>query len=191
MMKLHALLLFFAVLTVRPLVFVICQTCLSNPNELAWIKRADGYYGTLTFDAQTFTSDGNGYPAGWVSRVHNGTFPSPTLRMKRGETYYVTLINNLGPESPDNPTTDNKHKDPNTTNLHTHGLHISSESPGDNVFSKILPGESYTYTYNIPCNHAGGLAWYVTNFYFFNWFCTATAWQTCLAYFGFARPILT
>lgn len=36
-------------------------------------------------------------------------------------------------------------KDPNTTNIHTHGLHLSGEQPADDVmFTKILPGETYT-----------------------------------------------
>ena len=121
----------------------------------------DGYAGTLVFDAHTFTTSSDSYPAGFTTRVHNGSLPSPTLRMMRDTTYYVTLINNLGSESPDNPSTSNELKDPNTTNLHTHGLHISPESPGDDIFVDVAPGESFTYTYNIPCHHAGGLAWYV------------------------------
>ncbi|WHI51805.1 hypothetical protein P3339_02950 [Microbulbifer sp. MLAF003] len=38
----------------------------------------------------------------------------------------------------------------NTYNLHTHGLHVSPESPGDNVCMKIPPGENFTYEYDIP-----------------------------------------
>ena len=44
--------------------------------------------------------------------------------------------------------------------IHTHGLHISGETPGDNIFDAINGGEQMTYIYQIPCDHAGGLFWY-------------------------------
>ena len=53
-----------------------------------------------------------------------------------------------------------QYKDPNTTNLHTHGLHISSNSPGDNVFHVVEPGTEFTYQYDLPDDHAGGTFWY-------------------------------
>jgi FtsP/CotA-like multicopper oxidase with cupredoxin domain len=67
--------------------------------------------------------------------------------MNRCQTYTLTLTNNLDASQ--------------FTNLHTHGLHISGESPADEVINThINYGESYTYTYNIPCNHATGTHWY-------------------------------
>ncbi len=53
----------------------------------------------------------------------------------------------------------NTHKDPHITNLHLHGLHISSEAPGDNQLVAVLPGEEYVYTYVVPCDHAAGTHW--------------------------------
>jgi FtsP/CotA-like multicopper oxidase with cupredoxin domain len=41
-----------------------------------------------------------------------------------------------------------------------HGLHISGVGVGDNVFTSIHPGESLTYTYDVPSNHMGGTFWY-------------------------------
>lgn len=35
---------------------------------------------------------------------------------------------------------------PTVTNLHLHGLHISGESPGDDVLTQIEPGETGEYT---------------------------------------------
>jgi FtsP/CotA-like multicopper oxidase with cupredoxin domain len=46
-----------------------------------------------------------------------------------------------------------------TTNLHTHGLHISGESPGDNIFTTVGPSALNTYTYVIPADHMGGTFW--------------------------------
>eukprot|EP00957_Ditylum_brightwellii_P196164 14946506-Ditylum_brightwellii.AAC.1 len=65
--------------------------------------------------------------------------------MERCKAYSLTLVNNLDEE----------------TSIHTHGLHISGEDPGDNVINHVVnPGDSYTYTYQIPCDHASGTFWY-------------------------------
>ena len=146
----------------------LCQTCLSNMksvkhnatgNDIEWIELNENeYYTTLIYDVSIF--EWSNINTRIQSRVHNYSLPSPTIYMKRGNKYYIKLINNLGPESSTNPTINNVIKDPNTTNLHTHGLHISGESPGDNVYIKINPGNEYTYEYNIPCDHSGGTMWY-------------------------------
>jgi len=51
-----------------------------------------------------------------------------------------------------------------TTNLHTHGLHVSpsdtEEGAGDNVFLVLEPGERQRYDIRIPEDHTGGLFWY-------------------------------
>ena len=82
------------------------------------------------------------------------------MKFYPGNTYQVRLINNLGPESSTNPTDRNEYKDPNTTNLHTHGLHISGEAPGDFIFTIVSPQTQKTFIYNVPCNHFSGLFWY-------------------------------
>lgn len=73
------------------------------------------------------------------------SYPSPTLIMERCQSYALALTNNLN----------------EPTNLHLHGLHISGEQPGDDVWDvEIQPGETYPYTYHVPCNHATGAYWY-------------------------------
>lgn len=47
-----------------------------------------------------------------------------------------------------------------TTNLHTHGLHISSTAPSDDVSITIHPGESYDYVLDILKEHGAGTNWY-------------------------------
>ena len=42
----------------------------------------------------------------------------------------------------------------------THGLHVSSVAPADDIFIEVGPGQSQTYTYSIPTNHMGGTFWY-------------------------------
>ena len=49
---------------------------------------------------------------------------------------------------------------PNTTNIHTHGLHVSSMAPGDDPFQIIAPGSELTSHFQIPAYHMGGTHWY-------------------------------
>lgn len=65
------------------------------------------------------------------------------MRMEACQTYHLTLTNSL--EEPNPGGEFNTMKDPNSTNLHTHGLHISGESPADDVlFVALTPGQSHT-----------------------------------------------
>ena len=76
--------------------------------------------------------------------TYNGTSPGPTLRVRPGDTLVITLENHL-----DEPT-----------NLHTHGLHVTPEGDSDNVFVQVDPGQSHTYTYELPTDHRSSLCWY-------------------------------
>jgi len=133
----------------------------SRPGDIEW-EAVPGLNNTwrytLIFDAET--KEWPDLNTRVVTRLFNGYMPSQTLRFKRGNQYRITVQNNLGPESADNPTGFNVEKDVNTTNIHTHGLHISGHGDSDNVFIAIGPGESRTYRFNIPCNHAGGTFWW-------------------------------
>eukprot|EP01083_Nonionella_stella_P286164 973958_1 len=136
---------------------------IQNEGDIEWNEiSTNTYSATFVFDAATKIWNPSDFSinAQITTRLFNGSFPSQTWRMKRGKQYQITIINNLGPESIYNPTGHNVPKDPNTTNIHTHGLHIGGERPGDSVFVRIEPGQQHTYYYNIPCNHAGGLHWW-------------------------------
>jgi FtsP/CotA-like multicopper oxidase with cupredoxin domain len=50
--------------------------------------------------------------------------------------------------------------EPNTTNLHTHGLHVSGEGIADNVFEVVVPGAERQFEYPIHAAHTLGLMWY-------------------------------
>jgi FtsP/CotA-like multicopper oxidase with cupredoxin domain len=85
-------------------------------------------------------------PAAGTGRMaYAGLIPGPTLRFRPGDTVAVTLTNALGGD---------------TTNLHVHGLHVSPEGNGDNVFVMVEDGERFTYVYDIPANHPAGTYWY-------------------------------
>jgi len=76
--------------------------------------------------------------------AYNGSVPGPTLWLRPGDKLRVKFVNNLG----------------YTTNLHTHGLHVTPEGSGDNPMVMIADGESHQYEYELPKNHPAGTFWY-------------------------------
>eukprot|EP00736_Rhodelphis_marinus_P008785 Rmarinus@m.4898 len=87
-------------------------------------------------------------------------FPAPTIRMKAGTQCTVNIINNMPTDSSvaDCHYHLNDVHCPDTTNLHTHGLHVSPYEDATDTY--VLPGESLTYEFNIPENHLMGTHWY-------------------------------
>lgn len=75
---------------------------------------------------------------------YNGSVPGPTWRVKPGDTITVNFENRLG----------------ESTNIHTHGFHVSPGSNSDNVFVEVKDGGSFQYQYRLPANHPTGLFWY-------------------------------
>lgn len=95
---------------------------------------------TLTAAAGRVTVAGRSVQA----MSYNGSVPGPTLRIRPGDRVTVDLVNRLGA----------------STNLHTHGLHVSAEGNGDNPFLHIMDGETFRYEYEIPRDHPAGTFWY-------------------------------
>jgi FtsP/CotA-like multicopper oxidase with cupredoxin domain len=81
----------------------------------------------------------------------------PTMRVGPDDRLIVTIHNQLPP----NPhAMSHGHNDPhdfNSTNLHTHGLHVSPSE--DDVFRRIDPGDFGRYSYTLQ-NHVSGTNWY-------------------------------
>lgn len=86
------------------------------------------------------------------------SYAGPTLRVTAGSSLSVTLVNALGSDSSAAPMIMNHFRSPNSTNLHTHGVHIDPKV--DNVFIHLAPGENHTYQYQLPDAHAPGVHWY-------------------------------
>ncbi|MDB4539955.1 multicopper oxidase domain-containing protein, partial [Saprospiraceae bacterium] len=84
--------------------------------------------------------------------------PGPTITMIPGNKYVLRFRNTL-PYEPLNPI-HNILKDPNASNMHTHGLHISGESPGDDVTRAFEGGFGGDFVYDIAADHMGGTHWY-------------------------------
>lgn len=76
--------------------------------------------------------------------TYNGQTPGPTWVAKPGDEVHVAFTNKLG----------------ESTNLHTHGLHVSPEGNSDNPFIEIRDGETFKYKYQVPHTHKEGTFWY-------------------------------
>ncbi|CAO3437332.1 multicopper oxidase family protein [Azospirillum doebereinerae] len=140
------------------------------------LSLASGISGTLPMKAQSYQLGDR--PAKNLRVYDNLSAPQylmgPTLEMTQTGRFTVTLANGL----PLNPDQDQPHvvnipSQFNTTNLHTHGLHVSPDSPSDNVYLEVLPQGTdakyadgvtsfvgdFTYTFDLK-NHTPGTFWY-------------------------------
>ncbi len=117
-------------------------------------------------------------------RTYNGKAPGPVLRVEAGKPLKVRLVNRLAPQPPDRfcPEDHNTFHGENTTNLHTHGLHVSPNVSvadprllSDNIFVQLTPKdqpvppgcdltdvyeETADYSFDLPADHPSGTFWY-------------------------------
>jgi FtsP/CotA-like multicopper oxidase with cupredoxin domain len=126
-------------------------------------------------------------------RCYNGNIPGPTFKVRAGDRMSLALYNKLPPNPGGSldfygkPNAMNNPNGFNSTNLHTHGLHVSPTSrplatlssaekaawglpenatsssavlASDDVLIEIDPGEVQYYCIEIPSFHAPGTHWY-------------------------------
>jgi FtsP/CotA-like multicopper oxidase with cupredoxin domain len=95
-------------------------------------------------------------------RMYNGCLASPTIFTAPQTTLRIVLHNKLPTDDP--TCTAGNQQGPgecfNTTNLHTHGLHVSPTGNSDNVLLSIAPGTNFENEINIPGDHPAGTFWY-------------------------------
>jgi FtsP/CotA-like multicopper oxidase with cupredoxin domain len=136
---------------------------ISDPQPFPWTQVGAGesahWTGTLEIGEATLTVGGETI----TTRVYRvpgqpGTIPGPTLHMTPGQKYVLKFRNVLPYEAP--VAAHNVFKDPNVSNLHTHGLHISGESPGDDVTRSFEGTAGGDFVYDILPDHMGGTFWY-------------------------------
>lgn len=97
-------------------------------------------------DVELTASSGQHEVAGRTVETYgfNGGVPGPTLRVSPGDTLRIALTNDLE----------------EATNLHVHGLHVSPQGNGDNVFLTVEPGATFVYEHRLPEDHPPGTYWY-------------------------------
>jgi FtsP/CotA-like multicopper oxidase with cupredoxin domain len=98
--------------------------------------------------------------------TYNGSYPAPTIRVKKGDKLRVNFKNAL-------PNTNSQNIlgfTQNITNLHTHGWHVSPDEPMDNVMRQFKPGQATgldptvnpypPFEYDTSLQEAGTLCYY-------------------------------
>ena len=106
------------------------------------IVEADLMIGTDTITTRVYKQAG----------VEEPCIPGPTMIMEPGTKYVLQFRNRL-PYEPMSPE-HNVFKDPNVSNLHTHGLHISGLTPGDDVPRSFEGGSEKVGRYRRPARSA-------------------------------------
>ena len=98
--------------------------------------------------------------------TYDGRIPGSTWDFRPGDRLKVELVNDL-PVIPDYNHTHNdfgtdltRPHEWTTTNLHTHGLHVSPRGNQDNVFVSVRPGKKFDFDFRIPEDHQAGFFWY-------------------------------
>ena len=121
---------------------------------------------TLTLKVKEYFYNNSDLNVAFWTRLYNPTKQSgenlelgPLIYAKRGDLLTVNLENHLGVDS-GSYTELNTFHNVNHTNLHTHGLHVQSNLPQDDIFIDIKPGENFSYVYQLPPHHSGGTFWY-------------------------------
>ncbi|GAB5036201.1 multicopper oxidase [Nannochloropsis oceanica] len=132
-----------------------------RPQELRQpeVRRAVNGVLDTTFRIQP-TRITNG-PVTFSTRTYEGTVPGPTLLLRPGETLRIHQVNGLGAESleEDKVVPQTLHW-PNTTTIHTHGLHIDPSGIADNMFRTLASGETALSEYHIRGDHQSGTFYY-------------------------------
>jgi FtsP/CotA-like multicopper oxidase with cupredoxin domain len=91
--------------------------------------------------------------------TYDGVVPSYTWDIDPGDTIRVHLRNRLPHLHMKHVRMDRPHEW-TTTNLHTHGLHVSPSGNADNIFLVIPPGRDHDLEVPVPADHTGGMFWY-------------------------------
>src|SRR5262249_516049 len=104
-------------------------------------------------------------------RSFNGQLVGPTLRVRPGDDLAPLLDNQLPREDAAEANAQFQQENGsafldmvpysfNTTNLHTHGLHVSPNGNSDNVLLAIQPQSRFQFGIRLPANHTRGTYWY-------------------------------
>jgi len=114
------------------------QQTLAEPPE--FVSRDGALHGTLTVAQNTINVAGQSV----MASVYNDLFVPPTLRVRPGDTIFLTLRNRIAQQ----------------TNLHYHGMNVSPLDNSDNVFIHVNPTDDFDYQVKIPTDHPMGLFYY-------------------------------
>jgi FtsP/CotA-like multicopper oxidase with cupredoxin domain len=144
-----------------------CSDDASNPHSRRsvklpqpWVLRSQDKVLEVTLTAMQAIVD-MGAPQLVETYTYDGVVPGHTWEINPGDTLLVNLVNKL-PALLNQPHSEdmNRPHEWTTTNLHTHGMHVSPKGNADNVFLRVAPGETQPYHIRVPDNQPGGIFWY-------------------------------
>jgi FtsP/CotA-like multicopper oxidase with cupredoxin domain len=87
--------------------------------------------------------------------TYNGSYPGPTIRVRRGDHLRIKFKNSLYMMG-----NNLLGHDRDISNLHTHGLHVSPSGNSDNMMVIVNSGDTFTYDYDLSKVPAGSLNFY-------------------------------
>ena len=155
----YPLVIFFLLIAFQ----VVAQEQLVEPQVLSSKKGKLDFTVSLTkgtFETSCHTITTRLYQVG----DNTPTSPGPTLRLNKGDALNVHLINNLPAD--ESQGTPNTFRAPNTTNFHTHGLHVSPAASADDVlYTDITGGQELKSKFSVPNYHTSGTYWYHPHFH--------------------------
>ncbi|MCL5271646.1 MAG: multicopper oxidase family protein [bacterium] len=125
----------------------------SDPAEAVNVSATPGVV-EVNLEARIVPINVNGTMANLMT--YNGKYPGPTIRVRKGDILAVNLTNSL----PATTQTNLLGYQRNITNLHTHGWHVSPNSPSDFVMYDLMPGETFHHIYETDMLDAGALNFY-------------------------------
>jgi suppressor of ftsI len=141
----------------RSIVLIVCAIAVATPlsaqqQVIADIPEVRGPFTlTATFDSA----------AGHNAFAYAGKTVPPVIRVSPGGVIKLRYVNNLPRKSDEECAT---HRCGNMSNLHFHGLHVSPNSPQDDVLTMMsMPGGILDYTVVVPSYSPPGLYWYHTH----------------------------
>lgn len=76
--------------------------------------------------------------------TYNGSYPGPTIRVRRGDHLRIKFKNALSMQG-----NNIFGHDRDISNVHTHGLHVSPNGNADNMMVVVNPGDAFTYDYDL------------------------------------------
>lgn len=143
------------------------QSILKNPTELKSLKNAarggdQNFNIEIKYALSKIFNPSSGKFDTVNLRNYNGELVGPSMRVQPGQLLRINLINNLPANDPtckSNEDMDIPHCF-NSTNLHTHGWHVSPTGNSDNVLLDIPPATALDYEYYLPKDHPAGTFWY-------------------------------
>jgi FtsP/CotA-like multicopper oxidase with cupredoxin domain len=93
--------------------------------------------------------------------TYDDVLPGHTWEISPGDTLRIDLQNDLPKLEHHEEHVDlTRPHEWTTTNLHTHGLHVSPSGNADNVFLSVAPGATRQLEIPVPEDHPAGIFWY-------------------------------